>query len=101
MPSVLRIDYDTLNRLAKRLDKLQETFNGLKGSMDRLKGAAEYNDLESAIHDFEDSWNYNRRSLTNDLVILSESAKGIVDNFTETDLKIADAAWEGIEGMNG
>lgn len=61
--SMIVIDRNTISRAANLVFQSQSAIGSVKHSTDTLQGACGDDHLEDRIHDFEDSWNYNRDKL--------------------------------------
>ena len=91
MPDLV-VSYDELNSARSRIDRAVSTFEGVERVGHDISALVGHPDLAARVNDFADSWDINRRKLTEELGFVTESLTAIIDTFRELDEAQARAA---------
>lgn len=88
----LVVSYDELDSARSRIDRAVSTFEGVERVGHDISTLVGHSGLAARVNDFADSWDINRRELTEALEFVTESLTAIIDTFRELDEAQARAA---------
>ena len=91
MPDLV-VSYDELESARSRIDRAVSTFQGVERVGHDISALVGHSGLAARVNDFADSWDINRRKLTEELGFVTDSLTAIIDTFRELDEAQARAA---------
>ena len=91
MPDLV-VSYDELDSARSHIDRAVSIFQGVERVGHDISALVGHSGLAARVNDFADSWDINRRELTEALEFVTESLTAIIDTFREHDEAQARAA---------
>jgi len=89
--SDLEVDYDLLATSAKQLSQIRREFNGLEDWKQDIKSLLGESGIRSAMGDFVDNWDKNRKRLVKEIEEVGKMVKTTSDAFKGLDDQLANA----------
>jgi uncharacterized protein YukE len=90
----LRVDYDNLSQLDRRLTRIVDTMSNESDNMSALAGAVGDSRLADRLIEFGNGWKIHRDQIRENLEWLRDSVRQIHTEFENTDAELA----AGVEG---
>ena len=89
--SDLQVDYDLLATSAKQLAQIRREFKGLEDWKQDIKSLLGDSGVQSAMGDFVDNWDKNRKRLVKEIEEVGQMVKTTSDAFKGLDDDLANA----------
>jgi uncharacterized protein YukE len=89
--SDLQVDYDLLSTSAKQLAQIRREFKDLEDWKQDVKSLLGDSRVQSAMGDFVDNWDKNRKRLVKEIEEVGKMVKTTSDAFKELDDQLANA----------
>ncbi|MFF1764316.1 WXG100 family type VII secretion target [Streptomyces sp. NPDC058249] len=89
--SDLQVDYDLLSTSAKQLAQIRREFKGLDDWKQDIKSLLGDRRVQSAMGDFVDNWDKNRKRLVEEIEEVGKIVKTTSDAFKDLDDQLANA----------
>lgn len=87
----LQVDYDLLSTSAKQLSQIRREFKGLEDWKQDIRAMLGNSRVQSAVGDFVDNWNDNRKRLVTEIEEVGNMVKTTSDAFKGLDAHLANA----------
>ncbi|MFT4123210.1 MAG: hypothetical protein QM635_05185 [Microbacteriaceae bacterium] len=87
----LTVNLDDIRDLVSSLKTIHHELSSAKSDLSDISEAIGYDHLASVHQDFASKWDDSRTKLLDDVETLTTMAQSVVDGFTDTDQKYADA----------
>jgi hypothetical protein len=86
---IYKYDVDDLTQTASGLRTLHSDFSSASAARKGASGAMGYGDLRSAVEEFVDNWEHNRKRQLEAIESAAEALDGIVTNYVDGDASAA------------
>lgn len=91
MPPGLRVDLETLNAARIDVQRIHSEFEQATARTDRLADSVGHAGLADRVQAFADNWDHRRTELADQLAVVRDHLRTVVDGFTQTDQQLAEA----------